>query len=121
MRTHLKLFIAVGCLLLFGLGYHYRFHLMFYVAGQRAYSKNIAFCFLDGKNGFNPNYQKARYWLEVAANNGDGESMGWLAWMVDSGRGGNLDHNKALYWYHEAQKHGDKQSESYLRNRHLLN
>ena len=93
---------------------------MFYGAGQRQYSKNIGFSYMNGKNGFNPNDSKARFWLKISSENGDAESMGWLAWLIDTGRGGTKNHEEALHWYQEAQKRGDKSSETYLRNRGLL-
>jgi TPR repeat protein len=119
-NTIAKFISAIGMVILLVFGFHYRFHLLFYVANQKSCAKIIAFSYMDGANGFLPNYEKARYWLYKSSENGDGESMSHLAWFLETGRGGPSNKDEALIWYHKAQQHGDKHAETYLKNRGLL-
>jgi len=120
LSAKFKIAVLIGFLALLAVCYSFRFHLMFYVAGQRSYSKNIALSYLNGSNGFTPNYAKGRYWLRISSESGDAESMSNLAWLIDTGRGGAKNHEEALLWYQEAAKRGDKASGAYLRSRGLL-
>lgn len=51
-------------------------------------------------------FEKARYWMRRAAENGDGEAQLRLALMCESGLGGGRDDAEAQRWYREASRSG---------------
>lgn len=85
--------------------------------GNRYAQHKTAFAYLHGGGGANPDYYRARIWLEKAANNGDVQAIGWLAWMIETGRGGAKNEKEALMWYQKAAGKGDIDSQKFLKNR----
>ena len=75
---------------------------------KRAFSKTPQEMFDIGRAYYSEgDYQKALYYLEKAANQGDAEAQNNLGIMYENGEGVTKNHKKAVYLYEQAAHQGD--------------
>lgn len=66
-----------------------------------------AFHFLLIGDPIQPNYYKAAFWYQQAANQKDGEAMWKLGGMYENGIGVSKNIEKAVYWYKQSAYQGN--------------
>jgi len=67
---------------------------------------NLAACYKNGK-GTERNLEKAFYWYQKAAKNGNNDAMNSLAICYTYGVGTEKNSEKAFYWYQIAAENGE--------------
>ena len=60
-----------------------------------------------GEKGFPQDYQKAKYWYEKSAAQGNSDAQSQLAFLYYSGLGTQQNYKKAKKWYHKAALQND--------------
>ena len=65
--------------------------------GVSTSKNNLAFCFMIGF-GVQPDFSKARYWLEQSAEQGNRIAMMYLARLYQHGLGVEYDPDKVTEW-----------------------
>ncbi len=70
--------------------------------------------FYRGGNGVEVDYQKAFYYLQLAANKGDRYAQQFLGYMYQHGHGVEKDYKKAVYYYQLSINQGLSSAINYL-------
>ncbi|RIA87949.1 hypothetical protein C1645_827104 [Glomus cerebriforme] len=68
---------------------------------------NLALCYYNGE-GTEKNLEKAFYWYQKVAENGNEIAMNNLATRYKNGEGTEKNLEKAFYWYQKAAENGNK-------------
>lgn len=76
-------------------------HLVLAEQGYPLAECQVGFFYLDGI-GVEKDFEKALYWTERSANNGDRDGQCNLAWIYEEGLGVEKDIDKVKYWYKQA-------------------
>jgi len=67
-----------------------------------------------GKEGLPKDYQKAKYWYKLAANQGSDEAQHSLGAMYEEGIGVRQDYQKAKNWYEKSAHQGNSTAQTKL-------
>ena len=82
--------------------------------------KNLDVDFINGESYYTglsapKNYERAFYWYERSAKNGNAKAQRMIGKMYYLGEGVPEDHVKSFHWYEKAAKNGDPQAEKIVR------
>ena len=68
----------------------------------------LGYCYFNGTNGAEKNYEKAVYWYRKAAEQGDTYVQNLLGECYEYGKGVKIDYVEAEAWYIKAGVFGDQ-------------
>ena len=82
--------------------------------GYADITNKMALTYWAGDDGVGVNYEKAVYYWEIGAKNGNHDAQYYLACCYDNGYGVQKDYNKAFYWYDKAVSTGSIDAKTLL-------